>query len=189
VSLYDAWLDESGSNRALDPHTYILSAVICEDQHVESTRDQMRILRARSQRKLHWRNEDHDRRALIARTIAKLHVEHLVVIRSSPTAPEKSERQRRLCMERMLPELVQHGVGNAYLESRGPQDDRRDHQTLNHLRRKRRLTGPLHIDHLGGPADPMLWIPDACCGAIAQMRSGNHAFYAAIKSRVTIIDV
>ena len=37
MGLYDAWLDESGSNRALDPGVYILGAVMCEDQHVEST--------------------------------------------------------------------------------------------------------------------------------------------------------
>ena len=37
MGLCDAWLDESGSHRALDPGVYILSAVMCEDQHLETT--------------------------------------------------------------------------------------------------------------------------------------------------------
>ena len=92
-------------------------------------------------------------------------------------------------MERMLPELVSLGVGTAIVESRGPKDDQRDRKTLQNLRNKRLLTDPLHMDHVGGPADPMLWVPDACCGAVTQLRCGNRHFYQLIESRVTLIDL
>lgn len=44
VSIYVAWLDESGSNQAIDPGTYILSAVIGEAQHAADIRNTMRAL-------------------------------------------------------------------------------------------------------------------------------------------------
>lgn len=185
-----AWLDESGSNQAMDPGTYILSAAICEETHAEAVREAMRgLLVSKRHRKLHWRDEDRGRQATIAKTIAELRVEHLVVVRSEATTTGRPERQRRLCMERMLVELVKMGVRQAILESRGRKDDQRDHQTLDYLRRKRILDGGLHMDHVGGPAEPMLWIADACCGAVTQMRCGDRHCYALIESKVTLVDV
>lgn len=190
MSVYVAWLDESGSNQAIDPGTYILSAAISEALHAEAMRDTMRgLLVRRSHKKLHWRDEDSKRQEQIVKTIAALQVEHLVVVRSDAHTTAKPERQRRLCMERMLPELVSLGVGTAIVESRGPKDDQRDRKTLQNLRNKRLLTDPLHMDHVGGPADPMLWVPDACCGAVTQLRCGNGHFYQLIESRVTLIDL
>ena len=186
--MYVAWLDESGSNQAVDPGTYILSAVICEREQASQMRATMRALLAgRRHRKLHWRDESPARQELIVKTIAALDVEHLVVIRSDELTTDRPERQRRLCMERMLPELAGLGVEHATLESRGKKDDLRDIQTLDYLRRKRQLERRLHIDHIGGPADPMLWIPDACCGAVTQMRCGNDRFYMHIEPRATLI--
>ncbi|ORA85263.1 hypothetical protein BST29_03330 [Mycobacterium malmoense] len=174
----------------MDPGTYILSAVVSEAEHAAELRGIMRgLLVGKSHKKLHWRSEDAARKELIAKTIASLQLEHLVVVRSDAHTAKKPERQRRLCMERMLPELVSMGVDNAVIESRGKKDDRRDEQTLHYLRRKRQLGGHLHINHVGGPADPMLWIPDACCGAVTQMRCGNPHYFEYIESRVTLIDL
>jgi hypothetical protein len=189
LTFFTAWLDESGSNQAVDPGTYILSAVICDDTRAEPAREAMRKLLLAKGGKLHWRDEDLGRQEHIAKSIADLSVEHLVVVRSDAATTERPERQRRLCMERMLPELVSLGVGTAVFESRGPTDDQRDHQTLDYLRRKRLLTGRLHIDHVGGPTEPMLWISDACCGAITQMRCGDLHHYSLIESKVTLINV
>jgi hypothetical protein len=174
----------------MDPGTYILSAVVSEAEHVLELRAIMRsLLVSKSHKKLHWRSEDAARQEFIAKTIASLQVEHLVIVRSDAHSAEKPERQRRLCMERMLPELVSMGVEKAVIESRGRKDDHRDQQTLDYLRRKRQLGGYLHIDHLGGPAEPMLWISDACCGAVTQMRCGNRRYFEYIQSRVTLIDL
>lgn len=45
------------------------------------------------------------------------------------------------------------------------------------------------MDHLGGPADPLLWIPDVCCGAVTQHRCGNSAHFDVIASSITMLDV
>lgn len=35
----------------------------------------------------------------------------------------------------------------------------------------------------------MLWISDACCGAVTQMRSGDPQLYSLIEHKVTLINV
>ena len=120
MSEFAAWIDESGSNQRVDPGTYILSAVISDTACVAAARDAMRALLVdKRHRKLHWRGEDRKRQHTIASTVAGLDVEHLVVVRSYPDTTDHPERRRRICMERLLPELVAMGVGQAVVELRG----------------------------------------------------------------------
>lgn len=55
------------------------------------------------------------------------------------------------------------------LESRGRADDKRNRDALAAFRAKRAVSPRLRIDHLPGPAEPLLWIPDAVCGLAAEM--------------------
>ena len=72
MSIYAAWLDESGSNHAQDPGTYILSAAVAEVDHAPELREIMRgLLIGKSHKKLHWRNEDPTRQQL---KIGRAHV-------------------------------------------------------------------------------------------------------------------
>ncbi|GAA4685057.1 hypothetical protein [Gordonia humi] len=185
--MFTAWIDESQSNARLDPGTYMLSAAIIEDSAVDVARAAMRTLLLPGQRKVHWRDEG--RHELIVTTIAGLDVEHLVAVRCAPEAAARPERQRRLCLDRLLPELVALGVTSAILESRGRKDDQRDIDALNFIRRRRLIDGDLRIDHVGGPADPLLWIPDACCGAVTQYRCGNSTHFDQLRPTLTFIDV
>jgi hypothetical protein len=87
-------------------------------------------------------------------------------------------------------ELVALRVSNAVFESRGPKDDQRDCQTdPGSSTRKRTLTSSFHIGHVGGPTEPMLWISDACCGAVTQLRCGDDHHYSFIESKVKIINI
>jgi len=185
--MYTAWIDESQSNARLDPGTYILSAAIIENAAADVTREIIRRLLLPGQRKLHWRDER--RHDLIVSTIAALDVEHLVVVHSAPGTSTRPERQRRLCLARLLPELAALGVTNAILESRGRKDDQRDIDALNFIRRRRLIGGDLRIDHVGGPADPLLWIPDACCGIVTQHRCGHSTYFERLRSTLTCIDI
>ena len=47
----------------------------------------------------------------------------------------------------------------------------------------------LHLDHVGGPTEPMLWIADACCGAVTQFRCGDPAHYLVIQPKVTMLEI
>jgi len=57
-----AFLDESGSDQKLDPNTYLLSAAICSEVVIDSTRSEITSLQLKGQRKVHWRMEGTNRR-------------------------------------------------------------------------------------------------------------------------------
>ena len=118
-----------------------------------------------------------------------LGVEHFVVVHCAPDIDIRPERQRRLCLGRLVPELAELGVTRVIAESRGRADDRRDAQAVEHLRQSRRLSGPFHIDHARGPFDPLLWVPDACCGVITRHRCGDSTHYEKLSTQITMCEV
>ncbi len=113
--------------------------------------------------------------------VARIQLRHLVVVRLGGTeAP--SERRRRLCLMRMFYELTSGGVTHLVAESRGPADDRRDRQLLDTIRAQRQAGGLLRLDHVRGPAEPMLWVPDIVAGAITSDRTAGTALAGAFSS-------
>lgn len=185
---FQAWVDESQSNRAADPDVYLLAAAVCAPAQVEEARNVMRGLLLPGQRKLHWRDEDPRRRLHIVRTLAGAPLEHLVVVRIGLVG-ERPERRRRYCLERLLYELDQLGVHTVTVESRGRKDDDRDRAMLDYLRRRRMLISPLHLDHQSGPSDALLWAPDAVCGAVTRARVGDVDYLAVLESKVEVITI
>lgn len=176
-----AFIDESQSNSALDPHTYMLAAAVCDGLTLAEARETVAALRLNGQRKLHWRDEGDKRRHTIAEAIATMPLQHLVVVRDGQPA-EKAERRRRLCLERMLYELEQLGVGTATFESRGPKDDKRDRDMLDALRAKKVVSPNLRIEHVRGQHEALLWVADAVCGALVQFRTGNGTYLEMIQT-------
>lgn len=182
---FAAFVDESGSDRFRDPGTYILCAAIIEVDAFEEVRDAMRGLKLKDQKKLHWRDEDNARQLLIAETIGALPIEHLVVIRDDAEG-DRDERRRRTCMQRLTYELAQMGVGPMTLESRGRADDKRDRDVLDGFRATGSIDSSLRMDHVPGPAEPMLWVPDAVCGAVVSDRVGDPQHWKLIEAKCTV---
>lgn len=183
-----AWVDESGSDRTRDPGTYILAAAIMRASLEDVTRERMRGLQLRGQAKLHWRDEGDARRHGIIRAIAACEIEHLVVVRHS-TAQDRPERQRRKCLERLFFELGNRRVAEVVLESRGPADDRRDVAMFNAMNGQRILTAALRVSHRIGRHEPLLWIPDAVCGAVVGVRTGNDQYQPVLRNRMTVTEI
>lgn len=183
-----AWVDESGSDHALDPGTYVLGAAISQLDHEEEIRRQVACLRLPGQVKLHWRAENERRRTTISRAVAALDIQHLVVVRSA-AHHERMERRRRKCMERLLYELETESVTEVILESRGSSDDRRDIQMLNALRGQKAVSAAIRLTHVVSRREPMLWIPDAVCGAITSARTGTITHQEHLMSRLTLIEI
>lgn len=125
-----AWVDESGSDHARDPGTYILAAAVVSTIEEDAVRTVMSSLRM-SQRKVHWRDEGTRRRQAIIEAIANTCIEHIVVVRQRIPAERRTERARRKCLERLITELEARGIHELVLESRGPSDDQRDIDMLN----------------------------------------------------------
>ncbi|MEF2977652.1 hypothetical protein [Subtercola sp. YIM 133946] len=184
---YVAYVDESEPDQSVDPGTYILCAAIIAVDEQDEPRRVMRGLRRLDLRKVHWHEESpRGRQALIA-SVAALKAEHLIVVRLGG-AETRSERRRRLCLERLCCELTELGVENIVLESRGPAD-KLDRALVDSLRAKRVLSSSVRIDHVAGPAEPLLWIADIMCGAVAQDRRGRPAYLEQLRSTVTIVEI
>lgn len=186
--LLHAFLDESQSDRARDPFCYVLAAGICAPADIDAARAGMERLRLRGQRKVHWRDESARRRRQVTAGIAALPLQHVVVVRDG-RAGETAERRRRHCLERMLYELDQLGIETAIFESRGPADDRRDRAMLDALRARQVVSPELRMAHVPGPKDPMLWVPDAVCGAITHQRTGDPQYAELLARRLRIVTI
>jgi hypothetical protein len=184
--MLSAWVDESGSNQALDPGAYLLAAVIAFDEHLDQLRNGMQLLKPKGAHKLHWHDDDDKRHRLVINAIASMSFEAVVVVRSAPG--DRAEHSRRKCLERLLHEMHQIGCHQVTLESRGQADDTRDRKMLDHLRRQRLPAGAIRMDHEVGPKEPLLWIPDAVCGAVTRQRTGDPSFFWSIQTRTTVIE-
>jgi hypothetical protein len=186
VNGLSAFVDESGSDRIRDPHTYMLAAAIYTPKNAPHIRQTLHSLLLPGQRKIHWRDEDHRRRAKLAETVGSLDHMGLIVVRNGQPG-EKDERRRRICSERLYFELQQLGVTDACFESRGPADDKRDRHHLDALKARKQVDGSFRINHIPGKADPLLWIPDILCGCLTQARTGNETYLRLIQSSLQIV--
>ena len=180
-----AFVDESQSQAERDPHTYVLAAAVCDVSSVAAARAAIIGLQLRGQRKVHWRNEDDKRRQLIIETVASVPLRHVVVVRDGRPG-ERPERRRRHCLERLLYELDQLAVLTVTFESRGRKDDQRDRVMLDTLRARRVVAGALRIEHVQGPREAMLWVPDAVCGAIVRERLGEPVYVQTLQASVQL---
>jgi len=163
--------------------------VICGDAEVEGAKEAMRKLLLRGQRKVHWKDESDERRDQIVETIVGIDVQHLVVVRNAQQG-EPSERRRHKCLERLLPEPEQRSVSRIVMESRGGADNNRDLQFLQDLRASRRVSTRLRRYHARGKEEPLLWLPDAICGAVVKHRTGEpRSLKKSPDDRLTIIEI
>jgi hypothetical protein len=177
-----AFVDEAQSVEAHGSGTYLLTATICDYSILPAERATIETLRRRGAHKLHWHDEGAKRRRTIAETIALMPLRHVVVIRHGYQG-ELPERGRRHCMERLLYELDQVDVSTVIFESRGPKDDRRDRDMHDALRARRIVRPTLRMEHAPGPREPMLWVPDAVCGAAMQHRNGDPTYLDIIQEQ------
>lgn len=180
-----AFVDESESDRRRDPDTYILAATVVAADAFDQVRRQMLALRIGKGGKVHWQNEDAQRQMKIITAISELPLEYVVVVRSC-LRQERGERRRRLCLEQLCYELDQMGVHQMILESRGRADDRRDLLALQGFRAQQVVSSSLRMYHEAGPVEPMLWVPDAVCGAVVADRTGTPDYLKKVESSCTI---
>ena len=189
MAVMHAWVDESGSDRTLDPDTYILAAALVARDAMDDVRAQMRPLLTRGHKKVHWSEETKPaRRRVITGEVRSCAIDHLIVVRQGINS-DTHHRPRRAALKQLLHELDQREVEHAILESRGPADDRRDRDLHDRLRRNREIDGGLKVSHVPGPADPGLWVADAVCGAVSSSRTGAPEYLEMLAEQVTLITI
>lgn len=128
-----AFVDESLIGNGQYPSTYILSATMLQSFQIDAARGAMQACKPKGAKKLHWRDENPDFRQRLVQSVLDLDVEHTIVIHSR-VGHDSQERQRRLCMARLLQELFDLGVMDVICESRGRADDKRDMDLVAALR-------------------------------------------------------
>ncbi len=97
----------------------------------------------------------------------------------------KTERFRRKALESLYHELIGMEVFDLTMESRTPSQDASDRAHIVGLRNQG-LDGRLHIDHLRGGDEPLLWVADAVLGAINAEHLGNDSFITALRTTLVV---
>lgn len=184
---FRAFADESSSDRRLDPDTYILAAAVIDPEQLDHVRELALELKLPGARKAHWRDDSDKRHDVVIDAISKMPIEGVVLVRRG-LSDERPERRRRKCMEPFLAAVEAYGCSHLLLESRGPADDKRDRELLDMMRAKKRSEA-LRMSHEPGPAEPLLWLPDALCGAVSAARTGRDRWLEMIMDRLRVTEI
>lgn len=146
---------------------FILTASFPYAADPDTIRNRMREELPKGAKKVHWRDSNPGKRQQLVHAVSELELIHFVIVREF-TEHERPERSRRACIEHLLYELQSFGIENAVFESRGKADDALDVKMVQYLRAQKQLPREFTVDHVAGPADPLLWVADVACGAIGE---------------------
>jgi len=170
VSLH-AFLDESRRANDYGSHLYLIAAALVPSEHRVRIERRLRQLVPKGSRRLHFRR---DRPAITRRhllVIAQLLAadEINVVAGHAKIATARHERRARVrLLATLAARLVQDGVDELVIESRGHRDIEDDH-TLLDCRRDGAIGADLLWRHDRPHDEPLLWLPDALAGVL-----GSH---------------
>ncbi|KAA5837052.1 hypothetical protein ABT337_27435 [Saccharopolyspora hirsuta] len=178
-----AYVDESYD---LTIGVYILTATIVDLPDADDFRYLLRSLQQGGE-KLHWRKEPPSRRTEITKAIAG--TDMLAISVHGHAGALRPERARRKCMEALLPELERAGVSIVQFEARQAQHNKHDSEMVVSCRNKRLITGKLSIDFAPGVFEPLLWLPDAVCGAMLAAQRGDHSYANQLLGQTQLIHI
>ncbi|MFC7382090.1 hypothetical protein [Sphaerisporangium rhizosphaerae] len=181
-----AFVDESCRVRQDDACLYVLAAVVLPAERLDQVRSVMDALRHGKAPTVHWRTERAPRRSLIANTVASLDCASMVAVGFYGT-PSRSERARRRCLERLLPELSIQRAGAVILESRREQDAR-DRAILTALRRQGRISSEMSVNWQRAGSDAALWTADVVAGIVTGWLDGDQQWWPLLEQQVTLLD-
>jgi len=149
-----AYLDESKRD------AYVIVAALVSVGDVAVTRAAVRLQQLPGTRRVHFQTEgDAFRRKFIA-ALAQLPLGCRVYV----AAGRRDLEARRTILARLVPDLVQLGGSRLVLE----RDDSlvvHDERAIKQARSTAGAADTLRFDHLRGPEEPLLWVPDAVAWA------------------------
>jgi hypothetical protein len=159
-----AHVDEGGARLAGGGRLYGLAAMLTSPaDHVEINA-QLGGLLLPGRAFLHHYDETAERRVKIANTIATLPI-HGAILGLTETTDQAQERARAKLMAWLLSRLQHAENVRHVMVERREGGDKHDRRVLDRLRRSRRVSGELHMDHAMKSASPPLWIADFVVGS------------------------
>lgn len=177
-----AYVDESVPNDG----TYVLSCALIDPATADASRDALLAAKEPSERKLHWHDRLPADRLPLVELVAALPCSHLIVVRDD-SHHERPERSRRKCLDHLL-WLLQHdhAITDVYAEARQAKQNAADVKLLQVMRASQRIQPGLRLEHLPGPVEPLLWIPDIVAGAFNAGRAGHTELFVPLNAIVTV---
>ncbi|HUZ53887.1 MAG TPA: hypothetical protein VMU94_15360 [Streptosporangiaceae bacterium] len=163
---------------------YVLAAVIVADLDADRHREALRALLYRGQERLHWRDESHRRRGQLIEAVCGLGNTGAVVI-ATGMAPNRQERARRKCIERLLAELAGREIASVVFERRHHALDARDRAMIAALRRQQALPATFRAAWQPPAGEPLLWLPDIAAGAASLAETGDDSYWNELAAAFT----
>ncbi|MFC4063245.1 hypothetical protein ACFOWE_33610 [Planomonospora corallina] len=179
---HSAYVDES---MRVSAGLYLMAAVLVPPACAEVYRMALRGLLLRNQRRLHWRDEKDRRRTQLAETVGALGPSGIVIV-GTGLDRGRQERARRKCMERLLWELVNRGVGEVVFESRGSHLDNSDRVMIDVMRTRNLLPDRIRAVWRDPVLEPLVWMPDIVAGAASLAEVGEESLMKSIGGEVVI---
>lgn len=157
-------MDEGGVRLASGDRLYGLAAVLTSAADEAEISAQLEGLLLPGRRFLHHYDETAERRVKIAGTIAGLPLHGALVVTTVGTQAGQ-ERARAALLGWLLPYLqFVEQVDEVVFESRSG-GDRHDRRTVERLRRSRRITAQLRVQHRTKVDAPLTWLADFVVGS------------------------
>ncbi len=176
------YVDESYSHpRVNSSGHYVLSAVLIETNYEDFVRTEMLKLKLSSEFKVHWRKSSPKRKHILIGSLDDMPITHITIARQAALL-ERTERQRRKTLGRLLFETNDSGSEKVVLESRGAGDDRKDIEFMSALRLTSKSFVDTEIIHVRGRIEPLLWVADIVCGAVFAHLNGQSEFWVTLSN-------
>jgi chloramphenicol 3-O-phosphotransferase len=182
-----AYLDESMRQRRDGSGLYVLAAAVLDEMDAPRVRAAVAQLAEEvgAGKRVHWRDESPVRRRRLVEAMARLDAVHLVVV-GLHLDNRRQERGRRHCLRRMLWELGEAGVGQAWLEARTPSLNRADTDAVMAMRARREIRPDLRVGFTYPSEEPLVWLPDVTAGAVSAARGdGDDQYLVPLSSLLT----
>lgn len=172
---FTAYVDESEPSRG---GTYVLSCALVAGDAADEVRTALASEKRPAEKKVHWHDRLPAQPPALVDLVAGLPSMHLLVVRDD-CEDEPSERRRRKCMEHLFWLLDAHcQVPSVVMEARQAKQNAGDMQLLAAMRSSKRISTRLRLDHLAGPKEALLWVPDIVAGAFNAGRAGQPQLFA-----------
>lgn len=147
---------------------YVVAAAVFEQGGHDLAREVLDSLRGRRRSaggKLHWNEMDAAEQRAAVKQLAALEALHLVVV-GGPVPHRRQERARARCVRTLVLELHGYGVERLLMEGRTTALNARDVRAVQGARYELPKGSRFTIEHVPGPAEPLLWAADVVAGAV-----------------------
>ncbi len=94
-----------------------------------------------------------------------------------------------MLLSRLLYALDQRQVAHVVLESRHAERDRHDIRAIGGFRNAGMVSRRLVVSHGQPLQEPMLWVPDAVCGATGDHHRGARTCFEILGELVEMLDI